>query len=74
VELIRSLGKMARLMLPFDSKLTRHSGAQPDHSKSAGQSVSDKMGRSHDREVHGSGPASVVDKTKDALGLGHRHV
>ncbi|KAF2641598.1 hypothetical protein P280DRAFT_469193 [Massarina eburnea CBS 473.64] len=45
-------------------------GAQPDSSKSHGQEFTDKVGRSHDREVHGSGPESVLDKTKHALGLG----
>lgn len=27
------------------------------------------MGRSHDREVHGSSGGSILDKTKNALGL-----
>lgn len=31
------------------------------------------MGRSKDREVHGSGPESVLDKAKHAVGLGHTH-
>ena len=45
------------------------SGAQPDSSKSHGQEFSDKVGRSHDRNVHGSGPESVMDKAKHAFGL-----
>ncbi|KAF2121797.1 putative chaperone/heat shock protein Hsp12 [Lophiotrema nucula] len=44
-------------------------GVQPDHNKSAGQETSDKLGRSKDREVHGSSGGSILDKTKNALGL-----
>jgi hypothetical protein len=45
------------------------SGAQPDHNKSLGQEASDKASRSHDRTAHGSSGGSVLDKTKNALGL-----
>jgi len=31
----------------------------------------DKLGRSKDRNTHGSTGGSIVDKTKDALGMGH---
>lgn len=44
-------------------------GAQPDHDKSLGQEATDKVSRSHDREVHGSSGGSVLDKAKNALGL-----
>ncbi|KAF2800839.1 putative chaperone/heat shock protein Hsp12 [Melanomma pulvis-pyrius CBS 109.77] len=39
-------------------------GAQPDSSKSHGQEFSDKVGRSKDREVHGSTGGSILDKAK----------
>lgn len=45
------------------------SGAQPDHEKSLGQEATDKVGRSHDREAHGSSGGSILDKGKHALGL-----
>jgi hypothetical protein len=45
--------------------------AQPDHTKTNTQSTMDKFGRSKDNNVHGSTGGSVVDKTKNALGLGH---
>jgi hypothetical protein len=45
--------------------------AQPDHTKTNTQSTMDKFGRSKDNTVHGSTGGSVVDKTKNALGLGH---
>ncbi|KAJ4290849.1 hypothetical protein N0V90_010044 [Kalmusia sp. IMI 367209] len=44
-------------------------GAQPDDQKSLGQEVADKTSRTHDREVHGSSGGSILDKTKNALGL-----
>ncbi|OAL46032.1 hypothetical protein IQ07DRAFT_683457 [Pyrenochaeta sp. DS3sAY3a] len=47
--------------------------AQPDHDKSATQSIGDKFGRSKDENVHGSSGGSVLDKTKNALGLGDKH-
>ncbi|KAF2814302.1 uncharacterized protein BDZ99DRAFT_459994 [Mytilinidion resinicola] len=43
-------------------------GVQPDSSKSDSQEISDKFGRSKDRNVHGSTGESIVDKTKHALG------
>lgn len=49
------------------------SGVQPDSEKSTGQEISDKMGRSKDREVHGSSGGSVLDKAKNAIGLGDKH-
>ncbi|EUC28042.1 hypothetical protein COCVIDRAFT_40661 [Bipolaris victoriae FI3] len=45
--------------------------AQPDSSKTHTQSTMDKLGRSKDNNVHGSTGGSIVDKTKNALGLGH---
>ncbi|KAF2000452.1 putative chaperone/heat shock protein Hsp12 [Amniculicola lignicola CBS 123094] len=48
-------------------KLAR--GLQPDSQKGIGQETSDKLGRSKDREVHGSSGGSILDKTKNALGL-----
>lgn len=33
----------------------------------------DKFGRSKDNNVHGSTGGSIVDKTKDALGMGHHN-
>jgi len=48
-------------------KLAR--GVQPDSEKSTGQEMTDKMGRSKDREVHGSSGGSIIDKTKNALGM-----
>ncbi|KAH7345978.1 heat shock protein 9/12-domain-containing protein [Pyrenochaeta sp. MPI-SDFR-AT-0127] len=49
-------------------------GIQPDSSKSHSQSIGDKFGRSKDEAVHGSSGGSIVDKTKNALGLGTKHV
>ena len=49
--------------------LILYSGAQPDHEKSLGQETTDKMGRSHDRQVHGSSGGSVLDKAKHTLGM-----
>jgi hypothetical protein len=49
------------------------SGVQPDSEKSTGQEIGDKMGRSKDREVHGSSGGSVLDKAKNAVGLGDKH-
>ncbi|OCK81329.1 putative chaperone/heat shock protein Hsp12 [Lepidopterella palustris CBS 459.81] len=48
-------------------------GVQPDHDKSTGQEISDKFGRSKDEHVHGGTGESVMDKTKNALGLGDKH-
>jgi hypothetical protein len=31
------------------------------------------MSRSKDREVHGSTGGSIIDKTKNALGMGDKH-
>lgn len=53
--------------LPFTN--SPRSGVQPDDDKSTGQSLTDKMGRSKDREVHGSSGESVLDKAKGALGM-----
>ncbi|KAF2459265.1 heat shock protein 9/12-domain-containing protein [Lineolata rhizophorae] len=44
-------------------------GAQPDDQKSTQQSIGDKVGRSKDEHKHGGSGASVVDKTKHALGM-----
>ncbi|GME33861.1 uncharacterized protein K452DRAFT_316499 [Neofusicoccum parvum] len=48
-------------------KLAR--GVQTDESKSTTQEASDKLGRSKDREVHGSTGESILDKAKSAVGL-----
>ncbi|ORY12768.1 putative chaperone/heat shock protein Hsp12 [Clohesyomyces aquaticus] len=48
-------------------------GIQPDSSKSTGQEFTDKVGRSKDRETHGSSGGSVLDKAKNALGMGDKH-
>ena len=45
------------------------SGVQPDSQKSTGQEFTDKLGRSKDREVHGSSGESILDKAKGALGM-----
>ncbi|KAF2661601.1 putative chaperone/heat shock protein Hsp12 [Lophiostoma macrostomum CBS 122681] len=63
--------KVSETFTDTGDKLAR--GAQPDHDKSTGQEISDKFGRSKDREVHGSSGGSVLDKTKNALGLGDKH-
>lgn len=36
-----------------------YSGVQPDHDKSASQSMMDKTGRASDREVHGGSAESM---------------
>ncbi|KAI9666356.1 MAG: hypothetical protein M1821_004292 [Bathelium mastoideum] len=43
---------------------------QSDDSKTTTQSISDKFGREKDDKVHGGTGDSVLDKTKNALGLG----
>jgi len=48
-------------------------GVVPDSDKSGGQSLTDKASRSKDQNVHGGSGGSVVDKTKNALGLGDKH-
>ncbi|KAF2252633.1 putative chaperone/heat shock protein Hsp12 [Trematosphaeria pertusa] len=63
--------KMKEAFTDTGDKVAR--GAQPDSDKSTGQSLTDKMGRSKDREVHGSTGGSIIDKTKNALGMGDKH-
>lgn len=50
-----------------------HSGAQTDDSKSTSQELGDKVGRSKDEHVHGGSSESVLDKAKNAVGLGDKH-
>jgi Heat shock protein 9/12 len=45
----------------------------PDNDKSTGQSLGDKVGRSKDDAVHGGTSDSILDKTKNALGMGDKH-
>ncbi|KAL9094824.1 MAG: hypothetical protein Q9165_002773 [Trypethelium subeluteriae] len=45
---------------------------QSDSSKTASQSAADKLGREKDDKVHGGTGDSVIDKTKNALGLGNK--
>ena len=45
-------------------------GTQPDSSKSTTQSMFDKSRREKDKQVHGSTEQSVMDKVKNAVGLG----
>ncbi|KAF2084509.1 putative chaperone/heat shock protein Hsp12 [Saccharata proteae CBS 121410] len=47
-------------------------GLQSDGSKSTGQETSDKLGRSKDEHVHGGTGESIMDKTKNALGMGNK--
>lgn len=63
--------KMKETVTDTGDKIAR--GVQPDDQKSAGQNLTDKMGRSKDREVHGSSGGSILDKAKDAVGLGDKH-
>ncbi|KAK8156546.1 putative chaperone/heat shock protein Hsp12 [Phyllosticta citrichinensis] len=48
-------------------------GFQPDDNKSTGQEATDKLGRSKDEHVHGGASESIVDKAKNAVGLGDKH-
>ncbi|KAK8218005.1 putative chaperone/heat shock protein Hsp12 [Phyllosticta capitalensis] len=48
-------------------------GFQTDDSKSTSQEASDKLGRSKDEHVHGGTGESIVDKAKNAVGLGDKH-
>lgn len=48
-------------------------GFQPDDQKSTAQEASDKFGRSKDEHVHGGSGDSIVDKAKNAFGLGDKH-
>lgn len=41
-----------------------YSGVQPDHDKSASQSMMDKTGRASDREVHGGSAESMYAHTQ----------
>ncbi|KAJ9647210.1 hypothetical protein H2201_003362 [Coniosporium apollinis] len=52
-------------------KLAR--GMQSDDSKSTSQSVTDKASRSKDEHVHGGSGESVLDKAKNAIGMGDKH-
>ncbi|KAF2261007.1 putative chaperone/heat shock protein Hsp12 [Lojkania enalia] len=62
--------KMKETVTDTGDKMAR--GIQPDDQKSAGQEFADKASRSHDREVHGSSGGSVLDKAKNALGMGDK--
>jgi hypothetical protein len=53
--------------------LTHSSGVVPDSEKSNQQSFADKVGRGKDDAVHGGTSDSILDKTKNALGLGDKH-
>ncbi|KAI9728422.1 MAG: hypothetical protein M1828_003822 [Chrysothrix sp. TS-e1954] len=44
-------------------------GAQTDDSKSSGQSMVDKMGRTKDEEKHGGTGGSVLDSAKNMVGM-----
>jgi molybdopterin biosynthesis enzyme MoaB len=46
--------------------------AVPDSQKSTTQKVSDKFGREKDNTAHGGTGESIVDKTKNAFGLGDK--
>ncbi|KAF2751681.1 putative chaperone/heat shock protein Hsp12 [Sporormia fimetaria CBS 119925] len=48
-------------------------GVVPDSEKSSSQSVGDKLSRGKDNEVHGGSTESVLDKAKNAVGLGDKH-
>ncbi|KAL2356174.1 putative chaperone/heat shock protein Hsp12 [Cryomyces antarcticus] len=48
-------------------------GLQTDSSKSTTQEVSDKAGRMKDNNAHGGAGESILDKTKNALGMGDKH-
>jgi len=48
-------------------------GVVPDSEKSSQQSFTDKLGRSKDENVHGGTSDSILDKTKNALGMGDKH-
>ncbi|KAF2466674.1 putative chaperone/heat shock protein Hsp12 [Lindgomyces ingoldianus] len=63
--------KMKETFTDTGDKVAR--GIQPDEQKSTGQELSDKMGRSKDRNVHGSSGGSILDKAKGALGMGDKH-
>ena len=63
--------KIGETFTDAGDKLAR--GVQPDDQKSTTQSMGDKMSRSKDREVHGSSGESVLDKAKNAVGLGDKH-
>ncbi|OCK99390.1 putative chaperone/heat shock protein Hsp12 [Cenococcum geophilum 1.58] len=79
--------KMEEEMTPDSSKSTQQKlketftstgdkiarGIQPDGQKSTTQDASDKFGRSKDEHVHGGSGESIMDKTKNALGLGDKH-
>lgn len=47
-------------------------GTQSDSSKSTTQEAFDKTRREKDHQVHGGASESVVDKVKNAVGLGDR--
>jgi hypothetical protein len=63
--------KMKETFTGAGDKVAR--GAVPDSEKSTGQSVSDKFGRSKDDTVHGGTGESILDKTKNTLGLGDKN-
>jgi len=59
--------KIGETITDTTDKVSR--GIVPDSEKSTGQSAADKAGRSKDEAVHGGSGGSVIDKTKNALGL-----
>ena len=59
--------KMKETFTDTTDKVAR--GAVPDSEKSTGQSFGDKVGRSKDDNVHGGTGESILDKTKNTLGL-----
>lgn len=59
-------------MLPYNlhtNSNNLYSGLQTDDSKSTGQEVGDKVGRSHDQHAHGGTGESILDKAKSAIGM-----
>lgn len=62
----RLLGMVSTSMrVKNDHRLTfSYSGIQPDHDKSASQSMMDKTGRASDREVHGGSAESMYAYTQ----------
>ncbi|KAK3077917.1 hypothetical protein LTS18_008919 [Coniosporium uncinatum] len=63
-----TMEKMKEGVTDTTDKMAR--GAQTDDSKSTSQEVSDKFGRSKDEEVHGGTGGSIMDKAKNAMGMG----
>jgi hypothetical protein len=63
--------KMKESVTDAGDKVSRN--VVPDTHKSDSQGVADNLTQSKDNTVHGGTSESILDKTKNALGMGDKH-